>query len=92
MFGDRGLSLAPVARIQGVSMLLAIIASFHAPMRRHRQMKIYFQSSPSAALRINSAKQSLLTLIRLLRACGPRNDNQKTLVKNYPVDLTEREA
>ena len=76
-------------------MLLAIIASFHAPMRRHRQMKIYFQSSPSAALRINSAKQSLLTLItliRLLRACGPRNDNQKTLAKNYPVDLTEREA
>ena len=34
--------------------------------------------SPSAALRINSAKQSPLALMRLLRTYGPRNDNQKT--------------
>ncbi len=31
-------------------------------------------SSPSAVLRINTAKQSLPTLMKLLRACAPRND------------------
>ena len=36
-------------------------------------------ASPSAALRINSAKQSLLTLMRWLRVCGPRNDNRRTM-------------
>ena len=36
-------------------------------------------ASPSAALRINSAKQSLLTFMRLLRAYDPRNDNRKAL-------------
>ena len=41
----------------------------------------YIQSIPSAALRINSAKQSLLALMRLLRACGPRNDNRKALLR-----------
>ena len=29
----------------------------------------------------SEAKQSHLTLTRLLRACGPRNDNRKTLGK-----------
>ena len=34
------------------------------------------------ASRINSAKQSLHTLMRLLRASGHRNDNRKSLPRN----------
>ena len=67
-------SLTPVNPTQGLSILLTVIASFHAPAERHPQMKMdsprlmvrrahdertgYLQSSPSAALRVNSAKQS----------------------------------
>ena len=36
--------------------------------------------SPSAALRINAPKPSLLTLMRLLRVCSPRNDHRKAQV------------
>ena len=35
-------------------------------------------ASPSAALRINSAKQSLLSIKRLLQPCAPRNDDYNT--------------
>ncbi len=47
----------------------------------------YLQSSPSAGLRINSAKQSLFNDMRLLRARGPRNDNRIAL---HPKLLVER--
>ena len=40
----------------------------------------HFRSSPSAALRINSGKQSHQGKYRSLWACGPRNDNRKGLV------------
>ena len=44
-------------------------------------------ASPSAALRINSPKQSLLSLKRLLRVCGPRKDNQKTMRRQDRASL-----
>jgi len=53
-----------------------ITPSLTLPLSRGRG---YVESSPSVAFRIISAKQVLLTLMRLLRAGGPRNDSRKTL-------------